>query len=116
MSTSQFLDNQRRVLKLAYEHAGYDVESYTSETDYLRKRVISKNGPFIVPMPGANEESPQTESKNPEKPEGTECWLPYLPTCGINKMSYGQLSLYWNLVMRAVLPERKRYLGFESSK
>ena len=51
-----------------------------------------------------------------EKPEGTKCWLPYLPPCGVLQMSFSQVDLYWNQVMRAVLPERGRFLGYERFK
>ena len=49
-----------------------------------------------------------------EKPEGTKCWLPYLPPCGVLSMSFTQLDLYWNQVMRAVLPEVGWSLGYET--
>ena len=51
-----------------------------------------------------------------EKPHGTKCWLPYLPPCGVLQMSSSQIDLYWNQVMRAVLSERGRHLGYETPK
>ena len=112
------------MLKLAYEAAGYDVDAHISETDFLGKKRLTRNDPFLIPMLDANAKSPgskrdktKTVSKKSEpKPEGTKCWLPYLPLCGINSMSYSQVFEYWKPVMHAVLPERKRFMGYESSE
>ena len=119
MTSSQFLENQRLVLQLAYEAAGYDVDAHTSATDFLGKKRISRNDPFLIPMVGTTGKSPgsiqqktKNENRKPEpkqqKSEGTKCWLPFLPLCGINKMSFNQVSQYWSPVMRALLPEQNR--------
>ena len=118
MTSSQFLENQRLVLQLAYEAAGYDVDAHTSATDYLGKKRTSRNDPFLIPMVGTTGKSPgsiqqsENEHRKPEpkhqKSKGTMCWLPFLPLCGINKMSFNQVSQYWSPVMRALLPEQNR--------
>ena len=51
-----------------------------------------------------------------DKPAGAKCWLPFLPPCGIDGMTSSAIELYWNQVMRAVLPNRGRYLGYVTPK
>ena len=50
------------------------------------------------------------------KPEGTKCWLPYLPPYGIEGMSVGGIEIYWTRVMRAVLPRPARNMGYENPR
>ena len=50
------------------------------------------------------------------KPEDAGWWLPYLPPCGIDKMSITTIILYWSKVMRTVLEDRGKNLGYETAK
>ena len=55
-----------------------------------------------------------TEGEN--KPEGTKCWLPYLPPYGIQGMGITGIDIYWNRVMRAVVQPSGRSMGYESPR
>ena len=50
------------------------------------------------------------------RPENTSCWLPFLPPGGISAMTEKTLKLYWSPVMRAVLPERKSNMGYDTHR
>ena len=50
------------------------------------------------------------------KPAGATVWLPYLPEKGIEGMTERQLKTYWSIVMRTVLPKRRRNLGYDTLK
>ena len=51
MTTTEFQECQRLVLKLAYEWAGYDVDEHTSETENLLTRTRKGDeGPLVIPL------------------------------------------------------------------
>ena len=62
-----------------------------------------------------------TKNKNRDEtehviPEGAQFWLPYLPPCGIDKMTLIMVELYWSKVMRQVCQDRGRNLAYDSNK
>ena len=53
----------------------------------------------------------------PEKiPEGAKCWLPYLPPCGVDNLTATMVEVYWKGVMRLVLTDKGRDLGYETKE
>ena len=68
-----------------------------------------------------NEGKPTTVTDDPIekegiKPAGATVWLPHLPEKGIEGMTERQLKTYWSIVMRTVLPKRRRNLGYDTLK
>ena len=51
-----------------------------------------------------------------KKPEGATCWLPYLPPNGVDSLTATMVELYWSRVMRVVLAEKGRDLGYETKE
>ena len=57
------------------------------------------------------------EQKNvPGKKPGATCWLPYLPPNGVDNLMATMVELYWSRVMRVVLAEKGRDLGYETKE
>ena len=50
------------------------------------------------------------------QPEGTTCFLPHLPPGGISAMTEKIVKTYWTVVMRAVLPDRKNNMQYDTHR
>ena len=51
-----------------------------------------------------------------QKPPNTKVYLPPLPPSGIDGLTFSSLETYWNVVVRSLLPEKGRHLGYETLK
>ena len=66
MSTAEFLLSMRKVLKSAYEYAGYDVNTHISTTDYLKRENPAEcEQPFRVPLRSCQQYIPTQGQQTP---------------------------------------------------
>ena len=92
-----------------------DEENNVIEIDgstQLKKILFDVSPSIISKWKSAN----PTRSASSTQPPNTKCFLPFLPPGGISKMNDKQIRRYWKVVMRALLPDRRRDLGYETLK
>ena len=113
-------------LRKFYENGGFHLGIYVIDTknhaveingNSFLKQLLYETSSYINAKWISDSHTPSPATENNEEKERlpeTTCWLPYLPPGGIQKMTDKVLKLYWPVVMRAVCPDRKNDLGYET--